>query len=82
MEHSPQLRRMLSAWLGRVMFKRVGISEKVSDVQDLQEVDAMLEERAAEWKDEYIRQGVLKRFRVLRGRIPRTMAGWRVAPDR
>ena len=60
--HEPKyrhLRRVLSAWLGRVIFKRAGITQDVPEFQDLQEVDAMLEERAAQWKDEYIQQGVL-----------------------
>ena len=53
------LRRMLSVWLGRVVFKRAGITTDVPEFHDLQEIDAMLEERAAQWKDEYIRQGIL-----------------------
>lgn len=58
--HEPKyrhLRRVLSAWLGRVVFKRAGITQEVPEFQDLQEVDAMLEERAAQWKDEYIMLG-------------------------
>ena len=39
--------------------KRSGITEDISELHDLREVDAMLEERAAQWKDDYIRQGVL-----------------------
>lgn len=60
--HEPKyrhLRRVLSVWLGRVVFKRAGITQNVPEFQDLQEVDAMLEERAAQWKDEYIQQGML-----------------------
>ena len=53
------LRRMLSVWLGRVVFKRAGITTDVPEFHDLQEIDAMLEERAAQWKEEYIRQGIL-----------------------
>lgn len=33
--------------------------EEIPEFQDLREVDAMLEERAAQWKDEYIQQGVM-----------------------
>ena len=60
--HDPayaRLRRAFTVWLGRVVLKRSGITEDISDLHDLREVDAMLEERAAQWKDDYIRQGVL-----------------------
>ena len=60
--HDPayvRLRRAFTVWLGRVVLKRAGITEDISELHDLQEVDAMLEERAAQWKDDYIRQGVL-----------------------
>ena len=59
--HGPEyvgLRRAFTVWLGRVVLKRSGITEDIPEFQDLREVDAMLEERAAQWKDEYIRQGV------------------------
>ncbi len=45
--------------MGRVVLKHYGITEEIPEFQDLREVDAMLEERAAQWKDEYIRQGVM-----------------------
>ena len=60
--HGPEyarLRRAFTVWLGRVVLKRSGITEDISELHDLREVDAMLEERAAQWKDDYIRQGVL-----------------------
>ena len=60
--HGPEyarLRRAFTVWLGRVVLKWAGITEDISELHDLQEVDAMLEERAAQWKDDYIRQGVL-----------------------
>ncbi len=60
--HDPEyqfLRRAFTVWLGRVVLRRSGMTEEVSEFQDLREIDAMLEERAAQWKDEYIRQGVL-----------------------
>lgn len=60
--HGPEyllLRRAFTVWLGRVVLKRSGITEEIPEFQDLREVDAMLEERAAQWKDEYIRQGVI-----------------------
>ena len=60
--HGPEylsLRQAFTVWLARVVLKRSGITEDVPEIQDLREVDAMLEERAAQWKDEYIKQGVL-----------------------
>ena len=60
--HGPEylpLRRAFTVWLGRVVLKRSGITEEIPEFQDLREVDAMLEKRAAQWKDEYIRQGVM-----------------------
>ena len=54
-----RLRRAFTVWLGRIVLKRSGITEDISELHDLREVDAMLEERAAQWKDDYIRQGVL-----------------------
>jgi len=65
-----QLRRVFSAWLGRILFKRAGIAQHIPEFQDLQEVDAMLEERAAQWKDEFIQQGVLL------GRAEGIAEGW------
>ena len=60
--HGPQylsLRRTFTVWLGRVVFKRAGITQHIPEFHSLQEVEAMLEERAAQWKDEYIQQGVI-----------------------
>lgn len=53
------LRRTFTVWLGRMVFKRTGITQDIPEFHDLQEVEAMLEERAAQWKDEYIQQGVM-----------------------
>ncbi|WP_298069862.1 hypothetical protein, partial [uncultured Mailhella sp.] len=39
--------------------KRAGVTGKIPEFQDLQEMAAMLEERAAQWKNEYIQRGVL-----------------------
>ena len=52
------LRRTFQVWLGREVFKRSGMTDEIPEFRDLDEVDAMLEERAAQWKDEYIRQGL------------------------
>ena len=51
------LRRTFAEWCSRILFKRSGFLKKLPEFQDLQEVNAMLEERAAQWKDEYIAQG-------------------------
>ena len=51
------LRRTFTEWCSRILFKRSGFLKKLPEFQDLQEVNAMLEERAAQWKDEYIAQG-------------------------
>ena len=58
--HGPEylsLRRAFTVWLGRVVLKRSGRTEEIPEFQDLREVDAMLEERAAQWKHEYITLG-------------------------
>lgn len=58
--HGPEylsLRRAFTVLLGRVVLKRSGITEEIPEFQDLREVDAMLEERAAQWKNEYITLG-------------------------
>ena len=52
------LRRMFTVWLGRVILKRSGITEEVPEFHDLNEVNAMLEERVLHWKDKYIQEGV------------------------
>ena len=45
--------------VSRVVLKHSGMTEEIPEFQDLREVDAMLEERAAQWKSEYINQGVV-----------------------
>lgn len=51
------LRRAFAVWLGRVVLKRSGITRNIPEFHELEEVGAMLEERAAQWKDEYVRLG-------------------------
>ncbi|MFQ8890095.1 MAG: hypothetical protein ACLR7Z_18755, partial [Bilophila wadsworthia] len=53
------LRRAFAVWLGRVVLKRTGITQHIPEFNDLQEVDSMLEERASQWREELIHQGVL-----------------------
>lgn len=43
------LRRALSVWIGRVLLRRAGITQTLPEFQDLQEVEAMLEENMADW---------------------------------
>lgn len=54
------LRRVFAVWLGRVVFKRAGITRSVPNFEDLQEVDDMLEETAARWREEWKREGLLE----------------------
>ena len=54
-----RLQRAFTVWLYRVVLQRTGMTAAENEVNDLQEVRAMLAERALQWKDEYIRQGVL-----------------------
>lgn len=54
-----RLQRAFTVWLSRVVLQRTGMAAAENDVNDLREVRTMLAERAMQWKDEYIRQGVL-----------------------
>ncbi len=54
-----RLRRAFAVWTSRIVFRRAGILESGAELTDLQEVRSMLAERVTQWKDEYIRQGVL-----------------------
>ena len=59
----PQYRRLSRAfavWIRRVVLERAGMTPPGMPVNDLLEVRAMLADRVAQWKDEYIRQGVLQ----------------------
>ncbi len=53
------LRRMFAVWMGRVVFKRSGITQPVPEFQDLQEVNAMLEERVAQWYEQWKQEGMI-----------------------
>ena len=52
------LRRAFAIWVNRVA-QRAGIIGEDKAISSLQEVRTMLMERAAQWKGEYIQQGVL-----------------------
>ncbi len=49
-------KRIFSAWIRRVI-QRTGIIKAMPDLQDLQEIGAMLMENAPNWKYQYINQG-------------------------
>ena len=53
-----QLRRAFAVWLGRVVLRRKSIAgtQAMPEIEDLQEVDAMLEENAARWETQYKNQ--------------------------
>ena len=51
------LRRLFSVWVGRVIFRNVGIKKSVPEFQDLQEVENMLAETVASWKDTWLAEG-------------------------
>ncbi len=59
--HAPRydsLRRAFTVWTTRVA-QRAGIIGEDEALSNLQEVRTMLMERAAQWKGEYIQQGVI-----------------------
>lgn len=54
-----RLHRAFTVWLARVVLHRTGMTAAATRMNDLQEVRTMLAERVMQWKDEYIRQGVI-----------------------
>ena len=50
------LRRGLTVWLRRVVLKRFSPSERLPEMDDLNEVDNMLAERVERWKEEWKRE--------------------------
>lgn len=54
-----RLRRAFTVWIARVVLQRAGMATGTAEINDLLEVRAMLAERVTQWKDEYIRQGVV-----------------------
>ncbi len=51
------LRRAFSVWLGRVLLPRKLPGQKVPEIMDLQEVDAMLAETVQEWTKQWKEEG-------------------------
>ncbi len=52
------LRRLFSVWVGRVILRNMGIEKSMPEFQDLQEVENMLAETVASWKDTWIAEGM------------------------
>ena len=51
------LRRLFTVWLGRIVFRNLGIRKSMPEFQDLQEVDNMLAETVSTWKDTWFAEG-------------------------
>ncbi len=81
--HYDGLRRAFTVWINRVA-QRAGILGEDEALSNLQEVRTMLMERAAQWKDEYIRQGVLmgRREGRLEGRREGRLEGISIGESR
>ena len=55
-----RLRRIFTVWMTRVVFRRAELVGAETELTDLQEVQAMLAERATQWKHEYIQEGIIQ----------------------
>lgn len=53
------LRRAFTVFIGRALLQRLTPKAPLPEVANLQEVDAMLEERVAQWAEEWKQQGLL-----------------------
>ena len=52
------LRRIFTVWIKRALLQRLVPREPVPEVNELQEVDAMLAERVAQWTEQWKQQGL------------------------
>ncbi|MBR5734324.1 MAG: Rpn family recombination-promoting nuclease/putative transposase [Desulfovibrionaceae bacterium] len=52
------LRRLFSVWVGRIVARNMGNQENIPEFQDLQEVETMLAETVASWKDAWRAEGL------------------------
>ena len=59
-----ELRRTFTVWIKRVLFPKRLPGVKVPEVQDLQEVRGMLEERVIEWTRDWKEQGIQEGRRI------------------
>ena len=56
--YSATVSRLFSVWVGRVVLRNMGIQKSMPEFQDLQEVENMLAETVASWKDTWIAEGM------------------------
>lgn len=49
--------KVIAEWLSHILSVKANITEKIHEINDLQEIETMLEENAANWKYEYIDLG-------------------------
>ena len=52
------LRRLFSVWVGRVVLRNIGLQKAMPEFRDLQEVENMLAETVASWKDTWLAEGM------------------------
>ena len=52
------MRRLFSVWVGRVILRNIGLQKSIPEFQDLQEVENMLAETVASWKDTWMAEGI------------------------
>ena len=52
------LRRLFCLWVGRVIFRNAGIDEPMQEFHDLLEVENMLADTVASWKDKWLAEGI------------------------
>ncbi|MBP3730224.1 MAG: Rpn family recombination-promoting nuclease/putative transposase [Mailhella sp.] len=52
-----ELRRLFSVWVGRVVLRNLGLKKALPEFRDLQEVENMLAETVASWKDTWLAEG-------------------------
>ena len=53
-----ELRRLFSVWVGRVVLRNLGLKKALPEFRDLQEVENMLAETVASWKDTWLAEGI------------------------
>ncbi|MGF1546758.1 MAG: Rpn family recombination-promoting nuclease/putative transposase [Thiotrichales bacterium] len=52
------LRRAIVVWVRRVIFKRLAMSETISEITDLMELEAMLAENVTSWAEKWKQEGL------------------------
>jgi len=56
-EYAP-LRRAFVVWINRIVLRRLMPGQDIPEVNELQEIDAMLAERVEEWTEQWKRDGL------------------------